>query len=137
MKSITSILMIALLSIFAISCEEDEDTSAAGNKYETTYAKTVWAWGEETETIELKTKEELEAQEMYFVVEFKTDGTFWADGEEVGTWTETSSTVVTIEEEDGETIESTFKKDGNDLKFEETETEDDYSYSFMVTLSKM
>lgn len=137
MRKITSILMIALLSVFAISCEEDEEISVAGNKYETTYAKIVWSMGEETETIELKTKAELEEEELYVIVEFKSDGTFWAGGEESGTWTETSSTIVTTEDYDGEIIESTLTKDGSDLKYEESETEDDYSSSLILVFSKM
>ena len=87
-----------------------------------------------TETTELTTKAELEAEEMYTIIEFKTDGTFYADDEQDGTWTQSGSTV-TISDSEGES--ATITVDGNVLKYSDSETEGDYSYTMEMRFTKI
>lgn len=126
MKQIKVIMMIALLSLISISCEETVDSDFAGKTLETTYAKMIYDMDGEDEVIEIETKEDLEKYELYWVLTLEEDGTFLFDGEEDGTWSDNGSSIsaggasleivgnqlklVQEEEEDGVTIEMIFSE---------------------------
>ena len=117
-----------------ISCDKDEDEVAgvSGNKYETTYAKFEMT-GSITLTMELKTKAELEENEIYSVIEFKSDGKFYTDDEMNGTWTQSGSTVTITS--DGESFSGNLS--GNVLTISTTETEDGDTTKITMKLTKM
>lgn len=126
MKQIKAILMITLLSLITISCEDTVDSDFAGKTYETTYAKMIYDMDGDEEIIEIDTKEDLDMYELYWVITLEEDGTFLFDGEEDGTWSDNGSTIsaggatleivgdqlklVQEEEEDGLTLEITFSE---------------------------
>ena len=134
MKNFRLLILLLSISMAFISCDKDEDEVAgvSGNKYETTYAKFEMT-GSITLTMELKTKAELEENEIYSVIEFKSDGKFYADDELNGTWTQSGSTVTVTS--DGENISGNLN--GNVLTISTTETEDGDTTKITMKLTKL
>ena len=134
MKNFRLLILLLSISMAFISCDKDEDEVAgvSGNKYETTYAKFEMT-GSITLTMELKTKAELEENEIYSVIEFKSDGKFYTDDEMNGTWTQSGSTVTITS--DGESFSGNLS--GNVLTISTTETEDGDTTKITMKLTKM
>src|SRR5665647_1508534 len=106
MKHLRLLILLVAVTLALSSCKKDDDEVAgvSGNKYESTYVK-MEITGSMALTVEFKTKAELEENDMYSIIEFKSDGKFYADNETAGTWTQNGSTVTIIS--DGESVTGT------------------------------
>jgi RecB family endonuclease NucS len=135
MKKIKFLLFGLVLTAMAVSCSKDEEVaSVSGNKYQTTYAKISGTVGGQTVTLEYKTKAELEAQEMYVVVEFKADGTAIASNDSTpATWTQSGSNVTVVV--DGQSFILTVN--GNTLTQKMNETVDGGTVTVEMQFTKM
>jgi len=123
MRIFKSILMLALLSLAVISCEKDEESALmySDTSFETTYIRLYTSIEDYSEEKVYSTKEELQAANLYSIIEFREGGKVYVNDEEAGTWTE-SGTKITITDEDGTeaveivddkiTIEESLEADG-------------------------
>jgi hypothetical protein len=134
MKNFKLFLLLLVLSVAVLSCDkdDDDDASVSGKKYESTYLK-VETTGSFEESFEYKTKSELVENDMYSVIEFKSDGKFYSDNELEGTWTQSGSNVTVSSE--GENISGTIK--GNVITFTISESEDAGTYKMTYQFTKM
>lgn len=132
MKKLRVLVLLMAVGMAFVSCEKDDDSasSVSGNKYESTYAKMVMT-GTLNLTVELKSKAELEENEMYSIIEFKADGKFYVDSDLEGTWTQSGSTVSVVS--DGETVTASVSGDKVIMKDSETDESGSYSYEFHYT----
>ncbi|MEN8121569.1 MAG: hypothetical protein ABFS35_14545 [Bacteroidota bacterium] len=98
MKILKLLSLILVISMSISSCQLNEDNVAGfdGNKYETTYFKMVTT-GDIAMTVENTTKADLQAGDMYSVVELRKDGTVYNDGEKSGNWSQTGSQITISE----------------------------------------
>lgn len=106
MRKFKLFAIVMVLGFAVISCDEkDEDVqpSVSGNKYESSYAK-VGITNDTTNvtvSVEYKTTEELTENGYYKEIEFKSDGKYFEDGVEAGTWKQEDLNIdVTLENGD-------------------------------------
>jgi hypothetical protein len=95
---------VLAIGFATVSCSDKGEVipSVSGNKYESTYAKLV-VDGPVTISRSLKSKEELEDANLYNVIEFKADGTFYINDEKLATWTQTDGSLSIAYEEETRT----------------------------------
>ena len=141
MKALRLLAFFMAVGMAVVSCSKDDDDVAgiAGNKYETTYAKMVITpEGSAAITVEGKTKAELERLDLYIVVEFKSDGKFFVDDGEEGTWTQSGSTVTIVtKNSEGKTETSTGTIAGDVITIKDSGTENGVPYTLEMRFTKM
>jgi hypothetical protein len=133
MKTLRFLFLLSAVSLAFVSCSKDEDApSVSGNKYEATYAKIV-VTGSFSATFEFKTKAELQENEIYEVIDFKSNGDFYVDDSMVGTWAQSDSKVTITSGSEKITVTVS----GNVVKRTETDTEDGDTYNMEVHYTKI
>ena len=91
MKTIKLLMMMAVLSLMAMSCSEEDDTTTttiAGSEFEVTYFKVDVVSEAGTITMEFDTKETISFQGVGFIVTFGQEGELFFDDEPAGVWSE-------------------------------------------------
>lgn len=137
MKTIKIFGLLLLTSPLFMACSKDDDEDVAnvsGTKWEATYYSESYTVAGIGQSNVYDTKAELEAADMYDVVEVKADGTYYIDGVKNGTWKQSGSKVTFTDEDEEET---TFTVSGSTMSMKSSETMEGIAVTINIKYSKM